>query len=140
MRISDWSSDVCSSDLVAAETEAYIKATVRGKILNEGVRADGRMPTQIRELAAEVGVLPRVHGSGLFQRGQTQVLTVATLGTLRDRARIDAIAPGEWKMFMHHYNFPPFSVGEARPMLSPGRRETGHGMLEEKPTAHGRAP
>ncbi|MCK9496670.1 MAG: polyribonucleotide nucleotidyltransferase [Dehalococcoidia bacterium] len=117
---------------VAAETEAYIKATVRGKILNEGVRADGRQPTQIRELAAEVGVLPRVHGSGLFQRGQTQVLTVATLGTLRDRARIDAIAPGEWKMFMHHYNFPPFSVGEARPMRSPGRREIGHGMLAEK--------
>jgi polyribonucleotide nucleotidyltransferase len=79
-----------------------------------------------------VGVLPRVHGSGLFQRGQTQVLTVATLGTLRDRARIDAIAPGEWKTFMHHYNFPPFSVGEARPLRSPGRREIGHGMLAEK--------
>ena len=117
---------------VAAQSEAHIKATVRGKILNEGVRADGRNPDQIRELSAEVGVLPRVHGSGLFQRGQTQVLTVATLGTLRDRARIDAIAPGEWKMFMHHYNFPPFSVGEARPMRSPGRREIGHGMLAEK--------
>ncbi len=117
---------------VMAETEAYIKATVRGKILDTGVRADGRQPEEIRELSSEVGVLPRVHGSGLFQRGQTQVLTVATLGTLRDRARIDAIAPGEWKMFMHHYNFPPFSVGEARPMRSPGRREIGHGMLAEK--------
>ncbi|MEX2373773.1 MAG: polyribonucleotide nucleotidyltransferase, partial [Dehalococcoidia bacterium] len=96
------------------------------------VRADGRAPEDIRELSSHVGVLPRVHGSGLFQRGQTQVLTVATLGTLRDRARVDAIAPGDWKMFMHHYNFPPFSVGEARPMRGPGRREIGHGMLAEK--------
>ncbi|MQC48034.1 MAG: polyribonucleotide nucleotidyltransferase, partial [Chloroflexi bacterium] len=117
---------------VSAMSEAVIKATVRGKILDEGVRADGRQPDEIRELSSDVGVLPRVHGSGLFQRGQTQVLTVATLGTLRDRARIDAIAPGEWKTFMHHYNFPPFSVGEARPLRTPGRREIGHGMLAEK--------
>ncbi|MCK9486566.1 MAG: polyribonucleotide nucleotidyltransferase [Dehalococcoidia bacterium] len=117
---------------VTAMAEGVIKAHVRQRILDEGLRADERQPDDIRELDAQVGVLPRVHGSGLFQRGQTQVLTVATLGTLRDRAKIDAISPAEWKMFMHHYNFPPFSVGEARPMRAPGRREIGHGMLAEK--------
>ena len=118
--------------VVVALTEAVIKSTVRNHILSTHTRADGRGPDDIRKLSSDVGVLPRVHGSGLFQRGETQVLTVATLGTLRDRARIDAIAPGEWKMFMHHYNFPPFSVGEARPMRAAGRREIGHGMLAEK--------
>ncbi len=117
---------------VSAYAEGVIKKHVRERILSEGLRADDRVPEQIRQLSAITGVLPRVHGSGLFQRGQTQVLTVATLGTLRDRARVDTIAPTEWKMFMHHYNFPSFSVGEARPMRGPGRREIGHGMLAER--------
>ena len=117
---------------IRAETESTIKTYVRGRILDEGKRADDRSSDQIRELSAMVDVLPRVHGSGLFQRGDTQVLTVATLGSLRDRARVDTIAPREWNMFMHHYNFPPYSVGEARPLRTAGRREIGHGMLAEK--------
>jgi polyribonucleotide nucleotidyltransferase len=115
-----------------AATESYIKQFIRARVLKDARRADGRKPEEIRTISSDVGVLPRVHGSGLFQRGQTQVLTVATLGAIRDRARLDNIAPGEWKMFMHHYNFPPFSVGEARPLRTPGRREIGHGMLAEK--------
>ncbi len=117
---------------VRAAAEYVLKQTLRARILNTGLRADNRKADQIRKLTAEVGVLPRVHGSGLFQRGETQVLTVATLGALRDRAKLDNIAPTEWKMFMHHYNFPSFSVGEARPLRGPGRREIGHGMLAEK--------
>ncbi len=117
---------------VRAAAEYVLKQTLRKRILEQGLRADNRKSDEIRKLTAEVGVLPRVHGSGLFQRGETQVLTVATLGALRDRAKLDNIAPTEWKMFMHHYNFPSFSVGEARPLRGPGRREIGHGMLAEK--------
>ncbi|RLT38034.1 MAG: polyribonucleotide nucleotidyltransferase [Chloroflexi bacterium] len=117
---------------VRAATEVVLKAHVRARVLNDDVRADGRNSTQIRQITADVGVLPRVHGSGLFQRGQTQVLSVATLGAIRDRAKLDNIDPQEWKMYMHHYNFPAFSVGEARGLRGPGRREIGHGMLAEK--------
>ncbi|MSQ42510.1 MAG: polyribonucleotide nucleotidyltransferase, partial [Dehalococcoidia bacterium] len=115
-----------------AAAEVGLKALVRSRVLTLGLRADGRTPEQIRPLQAEVGVLPRVHGSALFQRGETQVLSVATLGALRDRAKLDNIDPTEWKMFMHHYNFPPFSTGEARPLRGAGRREIGHGMMGEK--------
>jgi polyribonucleotide nucleotidyltransferase len=120
---------------VRSEIDNALKRLVRRRVLEENTRADGRPPEQIRNLSAQVGVLPRVHGSGLFQRGETQILTVATLGAIRDRQRLDDINPTEWKRFMHHYNFPPFSVGEARFLRGPGRREIGHGMLGEKAMA-----
>ena len=108
------------------------KYVVRRWILDEGKRVDGRALDEIRPLAAEVGVLPRTHGSGLFTRGQTQVLTVVTLGTLRDSQELDTIYEEENKRYMHHYNFPSYSVGEAKPVRSPGRREIGHGALAER--------
>ncbi|WP_458863466.1 polyribonucleotide nucleotidyltransferase [Acidaminobacterium chupaoyuni] len=108
------------------------KKVVRRMILDDHKRVDGRSLTEVRPLAAEVGVLPRVHGSGLFTRGQTQVLTIATLGTLRDSQELDTIYEEEEKRYMHHYNFPGYSVGEAKPVRSPGRREIGHGALAER--------
>lgn len=100
--------------------------------LYEGKRVDGRGIDEIRPLAAEVGVLPRVHGSGLFTRGQTQVLTVATLGPVSDAQRIDGLDEEDTKRYMHHYNFPSYSVGETKPSRGPGRREIGHGALAER--------
>jgi polyribonucleotide nucleotidyltransferase len=100
--------------------------------LLQGKRVDGRRMNEIRPLSAEVGVVPRVHGSGLFTRGQTQVLSIVTLGTISDAQRLDTIFEEERKRFMHHYNFPSFSVGEARPSRSTSRREYGHGALAEK--------
>ncbi len=100
--------------------------------LMQGKRVDGRAMNEIRPLAAEVGVLPRVHGSGLFTRGQTQVLSVATLATISSAQKLDTIFDEESKRYMHHYNFPSFSVGEARPSRSTSRREYGHGALAEK--------
>ncbi|HEY5649379.1 MAG TPA: polyribonucleotide nucleotidyltransferase, partial [Nitrospiria bacterium] len=108
------------------------KSTVRQMIASDGVRADGRKPEDIRPITCEVGVLPRTHGSGLFTRGETQGLVVATLGTGDDEQRVDALEGESRKSFMLHYNFPPFSVGEARPMRGPGRREIGHGALAER--------
>ena len=110
------------------------KHHVRARILDEGKRADGRGVDDIRELGCEVGVLPRPHGSALFTRGQTQALGVVTLGTSRDEQRIDSIDTLEetTKSFMLHYNFPPFSVGEARPIRGTSRREVGHGNLAER--------
>ncbi len=105
---------------------------VRSNILTTGVRPDGRDLTTIRPITCEVGVLPRTHGSGLFTRGQTQVLSIATLGSISDEQIIDGLGPDETKRFMHHYNFPPFSVGEVRRVGSPGRREIGHGALAER--------
>ena len=105
---------------------------VRNMILERGARADGRGPTDIRHVTCEVGVLPRTHGSALFTRGETQSLAVATLGTSEDEQRIDALEGEYHRTFMLHYNFPPFSVGEARPLRSPGRREVGHGALAER--------
>ena len=105
---------------------------VRNMILERGVRADGRGPSQIRPITCEVGVLPRTHGSALFTRGETQSLAVVTLGTSDDEQRIDALEGEYSRTFMLHYNFPPFSVGEARPLRSPGRREVGHGALAER--------
>ena len=100
--------------------------------LFEGKRVDGRQMDEIRPFASEVGVLPRVHGSGLFTRGQTQVLSVATLGPIRDIQNLDGIDENSTKRYMHHYNFPSYSVGETRPSRGPGRREIGHGALAEK--------
>ena len=108
------------------------KFIVRRWLLDEQKRVDGRKMDEIRPLAAEVGVLPRVHGSGMFTRGQTQVLTVATLGPVRDAQILDGIDNEETKRYMHHYNFPSYSVGETRPSRGPGRREIGHGALAER--------
>ena len=104
---------------------------VRSSILN-GKRPDGRTPTEIRPLTSRVGVLPRAHGSALFQRGETQVLNVTTLGPLADAQKIDSLTPVDTKRYLHHYNFPPYSVGEARRVGTPGRREIGHGALAER--------
>src|SRR5579875_434442 len=113
--------------VIADLVDALTKAEVRRMILDEGIRPDGRTPTEIRPLQAQVGVLPRVHGSGLFTRGQTQVLTTCTLGTGEDEQIIDDLSLRERKRYLHHYDFPPYSVGEVRPLRSPGRREIGHG-------------
>jgi len=96
------------------------------------LRPDGRTPKEIRPIYCEVGLLPRVHGSGLFQRGQTQVLTACTLGALGDVQVLDGLWEEDFKRYIHHYNFPPYSVGETRPMRGPGRREIGHGALAER--------
>ncbi|MDN4594448.1 polyribonucleotide nucleotidyltransferase [Polycladomyces subterraneus] len=109
-----------------------LKEEVRRMILEEGKRPDGRTAEEIRPLSSEVHILPRTHGSGLFRRGQTQVLSVCTLGALGDVQILDGLDLEESKRFMHHYNFPPFSVGEARPIRAPGRREIGHGALGER--------
>ncbi len=108
------------------------KKVVREYLIKEQKRVDGRDIGTIRPLSAEVGILPRVHGSGLFARGQTQVLTICTLGASRDEQMLDGIDAEDSKRFMHHYNFPAYSVGEARTSRGPGRREIGHGALAEK--------
>ncbi|MFZ2198684.1 MAG: polyribonucleotide nucleotidyltransferase [Thermodesulfovibrionales bacterium] len=108
------------------------KNLVRNMILNDNIRADGRTPDQIRPIRAEVGLLPRTHGSSFFTRGETQCLAVVTLGTSDDEQRIDSLDGETFKTFMLHYNFPPFSVGEVKPLRSPGRREIGHGILAER--------
>jgi polyribonucleotide nucleotidyltransferase len=105
---------------------------LREMILRDGVRADGRSPDQIRPITIEVGTLPRTHGSCLFTRGETQALVVTTLGTKADEQRIEELEGQSWKSYMLHYNFPPFSVGEVRPIRGPGRREIGHGALAER--------
>ncbi len=117
---------------LAKSFEAKVKQRVRNKILDEGLRPDGRKTTEIRPITCEVGILPRTHGSALFTRGQTQALSIVTLGSIGDKQKLDGLGLEEFKRFMHHYNFPPFSVGEARPLRSPGRREIGHGALAER--------
>jgi len=112
-----------------------VKEEVRRLITHEKVRPDGRALNEIRPIECEVGLLPRTHGSGLFTRGQTQALSICTLGALGDVQILDGIDLEESKRFMHHYNFPPFSVGEARPLRPPGRREIGHGALGERALA-----
>jgi polyribonucleotide nucleotidyltransferase len=111
----------------------YQKKNVRKMILKDHKRPDGRKIEEIRKLAAEIDILPRVHGSGMFTRGQTQILTVTTLAPLSDAQRVDGLDEAETsKRYMHHYNFPSYSVGETRPSRGPGRREIGHGALAEK--------
>lgn len=105
---------------------------MRRKILDKGIRPDGRELTEIRPITCEVGLLPRTHGSGLFTRGQTQVLSVCTLGAKTDIQILDGLWEDDSKRYIHHYNFPPYSTGEAKPMRGPGRREIGHGALAER--------
>ncbi|MFN3739648.1 MAG: polyribonucleotide nucleotidyltransferase [Thermodesulfovibrionales bacterium] len=108
------------------------KDLVRSMILNEGIRADRRRPDEIRPIYCKVGLLPRAHGSALFVRGETQALAAVTFGTHEDEQKIDSLEGETYKAFMLHYNFPPFSVGEVKPLRSPGRREIGHGALAER--------
>ncbi len=112
--------------------EALVKAEVRGSILNRGQRANGRSLTAVRPISCRVGLLPRTHGSALFTRGETQVLTIATLGPVGKEQQLDGLGVEESKRFMHHYNFPPFSNGEVGRIGSPSRREIGHGALAER--------
>jgi polyribonucleotide nucleotidyltransferase len=109
-----------------------LRDIVRKRTIEEGIRADRRDTRTIRPLSAEVGLLPRTHGSGLFTRGETQVLSVATLGTPREEQTLDDLSPDETKRYIHHYNFPPYSTGETRPLRGPRRREIGHGALAER--------
>lgn len=108
------------------------KDVVRGRILQQGIRPDGRGSTDLRHISSEVEVSPRAHGSGLFTRGETQVLTLSTLGTPREAQELDTLSPTESKRYMHHYNFPPFSTGETRFLRGSSRREIGHGALAER--------
>ncbi len=112
--------------------EDYEKEIVRTMIVSEGIRADGRKTDEIRNISCHVGLLPRAHGSGLFIRGETQALVVTTLGTQDDEQKVETLEGDSFKSFMLHYNFPPFSVGEVKPLRSPGRREIGHGALAER--------
>jgi polyribonucleotide nucleotidyltransferase len=112
-----------------------LRDIVRKRILDEGIRPDGRGLKDIRPISCEVGLLPRTHGSGLFTRGETQVLTIATLGTHSDEQIMDSLMAEETKRFIHHYNFPPYSTGEAKPIKAPSRREIGHGALAERALA-----
>jgi polyribonucleotide nucleotidyltransferase len=125
------------------EHEGFIKAayedlrydTMREQVVYEGQRVDGRDLTTVRPITIEVGFLPRTHGSTLFTRGETQAICTVTLGTSRDEQRVDGLVEEEWKRFLLHYNFPPFSVGEVKPLRGPGRREIGHGHLAERALA-----
>lgn len=119
-------------DDLASCTDKLLKEVVRKLILEDGERVDGRKLDEVRSISCEVGYLPRPHGSGLFTRGQTQVLSVATLGAMREEQILDGLGIEETKRYIHHYNFPPYSVGETKPMRGPGRREIGHGALAER--------
>ena len=111
---------------------ALKKVKVRAKILDKGIRPDGRSLTEIRPIWCEHGILPRVHGSAVFTRGQTQALTTCTLGTISEVQKLEGLDDDNYKRYMHHYNMPPYSTGEAKPAKSPGRREIGHGALAER--------
>ncbi|MCI0884232.1 MAG: polyribonucleotide nucleotidyltransferase, partial [Chloroflexi bacterium] len=119
-------------DDIKAAVEAHTKSVIRNSILDDGKRPDGRKPDEIREISIEAGLIPRTHGSGLFTRGETQALTLLTLGSMGEQQRIDGIEPEDSKRYLHHYNFPPYSVGEARFMRGPSRRDIGHGALAER--------
>ena len=117
---------------IVSVLEAKVKAEIRSAILKKGIRPDGRRTADIRPLSCAVGLLPRTHGSGLFTRGLTQVLNLATLGSAREEQKLDGLTLEESRRFMHHYNFPPYSTGEVKRMGTPGRREVGHGALVER--------
>jgi polyribonucleotide nucleotidyltransferase len=117
---------------INAAFESKVKAKIRGDLLQTGKRIDGRSPNDIRPISCEVGILPRTHGSALFSRGQTQILTITTLGSIGKEQQLDGLGIEESKRFIHHYNFPPFSSGEVKRIGSPGRREIGHGALVER--------
>jgi len=124
--------DEALSGSIKQAFEQAEKDVVRGRILRQGVRPDGRGLTDLRQISGEVEVSPRAHGSGLFTRGETQVLTLSTLGTPREAQELDTLSPTESKRYMHHYNFPPFSTGETRFLRRSSRREVGHGALAER--------
>lgn len=133
--ILDLSDDHGTSEIkavVEANIHSQEKSFFRERILKEGIRPDGRGLEEIRAISCNVGILPRTHGTGLFSRGETQILGVATLGSPGDAQRLDNLSPEESKRFMLHYNFPPYSTGEAKRIMSPGRREVGHGALAER--------
>ncbi len=141
VRTNRTSKDEAKTKLDAARRKARVsknlynlvfKKTCRALALDEGVRMDGRGTTELRQISVEVGLLPRAHGSGLFTRGETQVMTIATLGASSDVQRIDTISPKTEKKYIHHYNFPPYSTGENKPMRGPSRRDIGHGNLAER--------
>lgn len=117
---------------IADAIKDIVKSDMREKILSGGDRLDGRKPTEVRTVTADVGILPRTHGSGIFERGVTQVLSVATLGGPSDIQIVDDMYEEDLKRYIHHYNFPPYSVGDVRPLRGVGRREVGHGRLAEK--------
>lgn len=121
-----------AEDLIAGVIEKVEKKIVRRSILVDRIRIDGRALNEVRPISVEVGLLPRTHGSGLFTRGETQILSSVTLGAISEEQILDGLGTEDSKRFMHHYNFPPFSVGETRPIRSPGRREIGHGALAER--------
>ena len=124
--------DQYQSDEIAATFESILKEQMRSRILDKGIRPDGRGLAEIRPISCEVGVLPRTHGSGLFTRGQTQVLSIATLASTAMKQTLDTLGPESKKRYMHHYNFTPYSTGEVKRVGSPGRREVGHGALAER--------
>lgn len=124
--------DASLEDAVRESFEDTLKTIIRDRIVNATTRLDGRGKTDIRPIWCEVGVSPRAHGSGLFTRGETQVLTLATLGTMRDAQEMDNLVEPETKRYIHHYNFPPFSTGEAKPLRGASRRDVGHGALAER--------
>jgi len=121
-----------SEEDILSAFEAKVRAEIRTNILDKAQRVSGRSLTEVRPISCELGLLPRTHGSALFTRGQTQVLTIATLGSTRKEQRLDGLGIEETKRFIHHYNFPPFSSGEVKRIGSPGRREIGHGALAER--------
>ncbi|MBA3471015.1 MAG: polyribonucleotide nucleotidyltransferase [Herpetosiphonaceae bacterium] len=139
--VAQFSADTAAEELLGREKEvrkayeALIKEEVRSSILQRGIRVDGRQVDEIRPISVEVAILPRVHGTGLFTRGQTQVLTVVTLGSPGDEQRLDDLGIETTRRYLHHYNFPPFSTGEARPLRGPKRRDIGHGKLAERALA-----
>lgn len=121
-----------SEEDILSAFETKVRAEIRTNILEKGLRVSGRSLTEVRPLSCEVGLLPRTHGSALFARGRTQVLTITTLGPIKKEQQLDGLGIEETKRFMHHYNFPPFSTGEVKRVGSPGRREIGHGALAER--------
>ena len=121
-----------SSEQISMALDAVVKETVRARVLKDGKRADDRGLDELRAISCDVGILPRTHGTGLFQRGETQVLSVVTLGSMSQQQKLDSLSPETNKRFMLHYNFPPYSVGEVRRMGGTGRREIGHGSLGER--------
>ena len=125
------SSEEFEEESINVSLDSIEKKEIRNALLNDGIRPDGRDFDEIRELSSEVRYLPRVHGSGIFTRGETQILNAVTLAPLAEAQKLDGFNPVKEKFFIHHYNFPPFSVGEPGRMMT-GRREVGHGALAER--------
>ncbi|MCH8987664.1 MAG: polyribonucleotide nucleotidyltransferase [Chloroflexi bacterium] len=131
-KVSEQLSEEYSRNAIADGFKSVFREAVRSRILQQHVRSDGRALDQVRPISCDTGILPRTHGTGLFTRGETQVLSILTVGSLAMRQTLDTVGPDGTKRFMHHYNFPSFSTGEARRVMSPGRREIGHGALAER--------